>query len=158
LVAQRPAPDPRTDASHSSVFRQIGVLAQAEGVTRGYAGYWSAYPLVLQSGFQLDVTPVGRCSQSAGLCTMYLHYIDQAYVPRPRTRSFLVIDASPVAMKQFPHAVVTELPKTLNPSKVVPVGDGVSLAFFDHDIASEIEPNKALGDPRVGKGGPLEPQ
>jgi hypothetical protein len=156
-VVQRPEPAPTADASNSRLFRQIGAVVAAEGVTRGYAGYWTAYPLVLQSGFKLDVTPVARCGQTPGLCTMYLHYIDRAYEPRPGIRSFLVVDGSAVAREQFSQASVTELPSNLKPTKVAPVGDGMYVAFFDHDIAADLEPNRGLGDPRMGKGGPLEP-
>lgn len=158
LIAQKPAPEPTKDVAHTSVFRQISAVTAAEGVTRGYAGYWTAYPLTLQSGFKLDVTPVGQCSQTPGLCAMYLHYIDQAYAAQPGIRSFLVVDGSALAKAQWPHALVTTLPEALKPTKTVPVGEDVYVAFFDYDLATKIEPNRALGDPRVGKGGPLAPQ
>lgn len=141
-----------------AVMGRITQVAAAEHLTRGYAGYWISYPLVLYSGFKLDVTPVGRCTMSDGVCGMYLHYIDQAYAPQPGVRSFLVIDRSGDANLIERNAYVTDIPPTLKPEKVIAVGDQIEVAIFPYDLATRLEPNVGQLDPRVGRGGPLEPQ
>lgn len=158
LISHPPKDEIGKDIVHTSTFGRIGQIAAENNATRGFAGYWMSYPLALQSGFKLDVTPVGGCSQAPGqLCAMYLHYIDQAYAPRPNTRSFLVVDTSQIGKTVYPHAAATELPPGLDPEKVVDAGDGVQVAIFGYDVASKIQGNRALTDPRVGRGGPLPP-
>jgi hypothetical protein len=150
----------QTDLSRSALFSTIERVARQEHLTRGFASYWTAYPLMLHSGRTLDVTPVGTCGteQQFELCAMYLHYVDQAYAPRPRTRSFVLIDGSALAGTGFASAWALRLPQGWQPEKIVDVGDGMQMAIFDHDIAADLQPNGGLQDPRIGRGGPLEPR
>jgi hypothetical protein len=41
-------------------------VARQEHVTRGFAGYHTAYALTLSSSFSLDVTPAGSCDIIGG--------------------------------------------------------------------------------------------
>jgi hypothetical protein len=159
LVKPIQPPPLAADLSRSALFPQIEQVAAREHVTRGFASYWAAYPLVLHSGRRLDVTPAGTCTLNGQieLCAMYIHYIDQAYAPRPGIRSFLLVDLSGLAGAGFSPAWVQRLPADLQPVRVVPIADGMEMAIFDHDVAADIHPNGGLGDPRLGHGGPLAP-
>ena len=161
FVAKEPKVLPiEQDLSRSALFSDIEALAAREHVTRGFASYWTAYPLALHSGRKLDVTPAGTCNINGTLeiCAMYLHYVDQAYAPRPGIRSFLLVDHSALAAAGFSPSWVQRLPASMHPVKVVDIGDHLGMAIFDHDIAADIHPNAGQMDPRVGHGGPLEPQ
>jgi hypothetical protein len=148
------------DLSRSALFSTIERVAAQEHVTRGFASYWTSYPLVLHSGRTLDVTPAGTCGTEAAfeVCAMYLHYVDQAYAPQPGIRSFLLVDESDLAGAGFSGAWVQRLPQAMRPVKVIPIGDGMEMAIFDHDVAADLKPNGGLQDPRIGRGGPLDPR
>jgi len=150
------APPLTADLSRSALYDRIEQIAREEGVTRGFASYWTAYPLTWRSGGAVDVTPIGTCGD--GWCPMYLHYIDRAYEPQPVERSFVLIDGSPLARGGFWGAWATDLAAGVRPTKVVDVGDGVRMAIFEGDVARSLRPNAGLLDPRVGHGGPLEPR
>src|SRR3954451_1963739 len=156
LLAKPPQLPPATaDLSRTVLFPKIEQVAAREHVTRGFASYWAAYPLVLHSGRHLDVTPAGTCTLNGRieLCAMYIHYVDQAYAPRSGIRSFLLVDQSALAGAGFSPAWVQRLPGDLHPAKVVQIGDGMGMAIFDHDIAADIHPNGGQQDPRFGHGG-----
>ncbi|HEU4656839.1 MAG TPA: hypothetical protein VFR97_04920 [Capillimicrobium sp.] len=150
----KPAP-PGADVSRAEVFGEVERMAREEGVTRGFASYWTSYPLAIHAGRELDVTPIGRCGEE--LCPMYLHYVDQAYAEQPGIRSFVLVDTSPLAAGGHAGAWATVWPKRMKPVKVYDVGGGVQMGIFDHDAARDLVPNGGNDDPRAGHGGPLEP-
>jgi hypothetical protein len=76
-----------------SVSGPLARLAKAEHVTYGYAGYWDAAPLTWQTKASLQLYPVAPCdADKTRLCPFTLHRISSWYVPRPGTRSLLVVD------------------------------------------------------------------
>jgi hypothetical protein len=159
LIARSPwSPNLQTDVSRSLLFGRLKAVAAQEHITRGFAGYWIAYPLTLDSGYKLDVSPVGDCLRPAGeVCTMYLNYVDQTYAYRPHTRSFLLVDASPAAHIPFPPAVVLSPPTNVKPEQVISIGDGMTMEIFASDFTRYMRGDADLGDPRLFRGGPLPP-
>ena len=151
-------PVPSREGASPSVARVLAI-ARAEGAERGFASYWTAYPLVVRSRFVLDVAPVGRCNtgEPYRLCPMYLHYIDREYEPRA-PRSFLLVDTLiGKRIRAFGPAYVEVVPDNMFPRAHYDVGDGFVMYVFDGDIAQNLLPNRELDDPRAGHGGPLEP-
>jgi hypothetical protein len=155
-VAMLAAAPPRRAKGRVAIAAAVARVAEQHGLTRGYAGYWSAYPIEVASGWKLDMVPVGGCPAIAdryALCPMYLHYIDRSYLPRDRG-SFLLID--PHAAPPGPRLdALTQLPTGLRPKQVVDVGDGVRMAIFDRDVAAALNPIVGSDVPPVGKGAPL---
>jgi hypothetical protein len=159
LIARSPwSPNLQTDVSRSLLFGRIKAVAAQQHVTRGFASYWIAYPLTLNSHYKLDVSPVGDCLRPPGkVCTMYLNYVDQTYAYRPHTRSFLLVDNSPASHIPFPPAVVVNPPTNVRPQQVISIGDGMTMEIFASDFTRYMRGDADLGDPRLFRGGPLPP-
>lgn len=130
-------------------------IAEEEGVRRGYASYWAAYPIQLASDHELDMVPVGGCvgADPYRLCPMYLHYVDRAFQTEDRP-SFVLTDAGPGSSPMPAADQLTQLPAGLRPRRSVDLGDGLTMHVFDTDVAAALQP---LGPdrPAPGEGGPL---
>ncbi|MGH2773331.1 MAG: hypothetical protein ACRDIU_09380, partial [Actinomycetota bacterium] len=65
----------------------------AEGLTRGYAGYWSSHALTLRSGLKVHFYPVGPCRRPVSdmLCPFYVNVRTAWYRP-VRAKTFLLTD------------------------------------------------------------------
>jgi hypothetical protein len=135
FVTHPPEREPR---EHGPALANILAAAREHGVTRGYASYFTAYPLTRASRFELRISPVGACMGAPGLCPMYLHRLDGAFVPR-RGPSFLLFDASPYAIPDDANWVTRE-PLGAKPRERIDVGDGVTMLIYDHDIAADLGP------------------
>lgn len=86
-IAQGHADTPK-DAIGTYAPRLVRLL-QANGVTRGYAGYWDAQDLSWQSRMRLLVAPVEPCGD--GLCAFNFSVIDSWYREH-KGPSFLIVD------------------------------------------------------------------
>lgn len=140
---------PPTDGSaHTKVTAAVVLAAKEHGVRRGYASYWSASPIQLASGGQLDMVAAGGCPgvEPYTLCPMYLHYIDKAYVPEAGRGSFLLIDRGG-AKAPAARTWLTRLPAGLHPRAQIDVGEGITMAIFDEDVAAAIRPQAEVGAP-----------
>lgn len=139
---------PRTPEARGSALPQVEAIARQERVTRGYASYWSAYPMTVRSGFRLQVDPVGECPGPAGrgLCPMYLHYVDRAYEPRRGIRSFLLVDTGAGSRPGAPEWV-TAPPDGVQPVRTHVVAPGLQMLIYDHDLAADLQPRVGTGDP-----------
>lgn len=138
----------RTMEARTTDLPAVEAAARAEGVTRGYASYWSAYPMTVRSGFRLDVDPVGECPapQGVGLCPMYLHYVDRSYVPRPGIRTFLLVDEGPGTVAG-PGVWVTRPPTGPVPVATRQITPTLRMLVYDHDIAADLQDHVVTGDP-----------
>lgn len=148
------APAPVAASARTGIAPEVARIAREHGITRGYASYWSAYPMQLASRHQLDMVPVGGCPnvEPYALCPMYLHYVDQAYQSREARKSFVLID--PAGSPPGPHSEwLTQLPPGMKPSRSIPVGEGVVMALFDWDVAGKFLPTDRVALP-PGSGGP----
>jgi hypothetical protein len=115
------------------MVRDVLPFVQGEGLTRGYGAYWTAVPLTWRSHMRVQVTPVVSCPKSPhGLCAYYNHTISNWYVPRPDTRSFLIVDhrygPPPPGKRLGGTAEVVDFPH-------------YSVYVYDYDIASNIKPD-----------------
>lgn len=139
---------PRMREARTTDLPAIEAVARAERVTRGYASYWSSYPMSVRSAFRLQVDPVGECPapQGTGLCPMFLHYVDRAYEPRPGIRSFLLVDDGPGSVAG-PGVWVTRPPDGPTPVAVHQIGPNLRMLIYDHDLAADLQDHTVLGDP-----------
>lgn len=135
LIADRPDRDPR---EHGPALSSILQVARDRGITRGYASYWTAYPLERASRFELDLQQVGVCPDHTNLCPMFQHRVVDAYEPRQR-ETFLLLDRSPVAVPDNIDWATRE-PAGAQPRERIAVGDGLEMLIYDHDIASHLGP------------------
>jgi hypothetical protein len=89
-----------------ALYDQVADIATAEHLDVGYADYWDAAPLTWSTRFRLKVYPVQNCIPNSGptLCWSALHMITSWYVPRPRTRTFLITDAAQPSPPTSPPA------------------------------------------------------
>jgi hypothetical protein len=67
---------------------EIDRYVTSEHASLGFAGYWEAAPLSLETRFRLTVAPIGVCG--AFFCPFTISSLSSWYVPHPRTRSFLL--------------------------------------------------------------------
>jgi hypothetical protein len=104
-------------------------FAQASGIRYGYAGYWDAAPLTWETKAHVQIYPVGPCPTAAGICGFPFNRISSWYVPRPATRTFLVVDpARPAGLAGF-------LSGLGRPERSARVGR-LSVFVYDYDIAA----------------------
>jgi hypothetical protein len=106
--------------------RPLQRLLEREGVTRGYAGYWSAQNLSWQTDLGLVVAPVGNCG--AQLCPYNVFTIRSWYEPH-RGPTFLLIDPTVNALEAPPFAAREAAVHRFGP---------MTLYVFDYDIARHI--------------------
>ena len=106
--------------------RPLRALLEREGVTRGYAGYWSAQNLTWRTGLGLVVAPVGNCGSQ--LCPYNVFTIRSWYEPRTGP-TFLLIDPTVNALAAPPFA---------NREAEVHRFGPMTLYVFDYDIARHI--------------------
>jgi hypothetical protein len=107
-------------------------IARAEHVSYGYAGYWDAADLTWLSHFKLDLYPVDQCAPSSPkLCRFNLGNISSWYVPRPHTRSLLIVDT------RQPQLVSAPDPAFGKPLLASTIG-ALQVYIYPYDIASHI--------------------
>jgi hypothetical protein len=70
-------------------------FADHQRISYGYAGYWDALELTWGTKFHLNVYPVQNCApRRPSLCREAVGSISSWYIPRPNTRSMLVVDGA----------------------------------------------------------------
>jgi hypothetical protein len=105
-------------------------FARAEHVDYGYAGYWDAADLTWISGFKIKVYPVGQCARpTLVICPFYIG-ISSWYLPRPRTRSMLIVDHK----IQLP--VVSAPDPALGPPTATATIGALTAYVYPYDIAA----------------------
>jgi hypothetical protein len=118
-----------------ALYDQVADIARTEHLAIGYADYWDAAPLTWSTRFRLRVYPVQNCIPSSGptLCWSSLHMISSWYVPRPRTRTFLITDS---AQPSPPASAQANLGKPVAEYRI-----GVlTMYVYSYDIASKMIP------------------
>jgi hypothetical protein len=110
--------------------RDVLPFVEGEGLTKGYAAYWTAGPLTWRSRQKVQVVPVLSCPRAPhGLCTYYLHTISSWYQPRPGERTFLIVD----------HRYGPPSPgQRLGGTQAVVDFKHYSIYVYDYDIGSNI--------------------
>lgn len=121
-------------ASTYALYDQVADIATSEHLKIGYADYWDAAPLTWSTRFRLKVYPVQDCVPNSGptLCWSYLHMISSWYVPRPRTRTFLVSDSA----QPSPASAQANLGKPVAEYQI----GALTMYVYSYDIASKMIP------------------
>ncbi len=140
LVAHPPQ---RSPFAHGPAQDNILEAVRAFGLTRGYASYQTAYAMERSLRFKVPLLPVEGCATPQDVCPFFLHRIDDAYTPQPETRTFLLVDHSPLAAGGGFEWLRVE-PAGSDPVRSVNVGDGLTLEIYDHDVADLFGPRPAL--------------
>jgi hypothetical protein len=123
-VAIQPTPDE---------VARLERIAEANDLDHGYAGYWDAMPITLESDFKVRAYPIEPCG-ATGYCPFHLHAIESWYSPKPGTRTFYVVGDQDLMPPLGPP------PASWGPpAKTIHVGH-LTLYVFDYDIASRLYP------------------
>jgi hypothetical protein len=104
----------------------------------GYAGYWDAAPITVQSDFNARVYPIEPCGPDLDTyCPFHSHAIENWYVPKPGVRTFLIVNRTPLPPVTSPPPASWG-----RPFRTAQLDD-LTLYAFDYDISShfqELEP------------------
>jgi hypothetical protein len=112
---------------------QLERIADSNDLDHGYAGYWDAMPITLESDFKLLAYPIEPCG-AVGYCPFHLHVIESWYTPKPGVRTFYVVGDQSLMPPLAPP------PASWGPpAKTIRVGH-LTVYLFDYDIASRLEP------------------
>ena len=106
--------------------------ARAQHVTYGFGSYWDADYLTWTTRFKLQVYPVVECTPTHGLCIFRTVYISSSYIPRPHTRSLLIVDPTQIA------PTITAVDPALGPPVSSTTIGSLSVYVFPYDIAAKL--------------------
>ncbi|MGH9127022.1 MAG: hypothetical protein ACRDZ8_20200 [Acidimicrobiales bacterium] len=126
------------NAFHPLVAQGQNVIdfLESQDVTTGYAGYFDANPLTLQSGLRVHFYPVVACRApiSSDLCPFYVNARTAWYTPRAGTRTFLLTNTTT-------PAYVAALPTVDlgTPAMVRRFGE-LTVDIYDYDVAAKLAP------------------
>jgi hypothetical protein len=111
----------------------------AHDLDHGYAGYWDAIPLSLQSDFKVRAYPIEPCylPEEDRYCPERLHIIESWYEPKQDVRTFYVTNALPLVPYLDPPPASWG-----RPFKTARFGD-LTIYAYDYDIASRLERDAA---------------
>jgi hypothetical protein len=120
-------------------------IASVNHLDHGYAGYWDAAPITLESDFKLRAYPLEPCG-ATGYCPFHLHVIESWYRPKPGARTFYVVGDQTLLPALGPPPGSWG-----HPAKTIRIGH-LTVYVFDYDIATRLEPFKAggLAEPKRG--------
>jgi hypothetical protein len=122
-------------------------FAAENDLDHGYAGYWDAAPISVQSGFDVRAYPIEPCGPKVDTyCPFHSHQLEAWYQPAEGVRTFYVVNGNPLDP-------ATEAPPTEwgPPIRTAQLGD-LTVYAYDYDIASRfqhLEPG-ALPEPVPG--------
>jgi hypothetical protein len=122
----------------SAEVAQLERIAASHHLDHGYAGYWDAMPITLESDFKVRAYPIEPCGP-VGYCPFHLHVIESWYTPKPDARTFYVMGDQTLQPPLAPPPASWG-----SPAKVVRVGH-LTVYLFDYDIASRLYPFEAGG-------------
>src|SRR5919106_4374310 len=125
----------------------VGRFAAENHLDHGYAGYWDAAPISVQSDFKARVYPIELCGPNVNTyCPFYLHQIEAWYQPKQGVRSFFVVNGLPLEPATRPPPAAWG-----RPFKTAQLGD-LTVYAFDYDISShfqKLEPGATAPAPPV---------
>ena len=116
------------------VAGKIEHFALAHGASVGYSGYSDSAPVTWETHLRVTVYPIEPCAAPTGWCPFFTAQINTWYVPRPRTRTFLVTDTRPGIV-----LTVGAPPASFGPPIAEEgLGEGFAIYVYNHDIAADI--------------------
>jgi hypothetical protein len=119
-----------TEAEVSELER----VAAANDLDHGYASYWDAMPITLESDFEVRAYPIQPCGPADGYCPFNVHTIESWYTPKPGSRSFYVVGDQSLEPPLAPPPASWG-----RPMKTIRIGH-LTVYLFDYDIASRLLP------------------
>jgi hypothetical protein len=122
----------------SAEVAQLERIVASHHLDHGYAGYWDATPITLESDFKVRAYPIEPCG-AVGYCPFHLHVIESWYSPKGGVRTFYVVGDQSLMPPLAPPPPVWG-----RPTKTFRVGH-LTVFLFDYDIASRLMPFKAGG-------------
>lgn len=128
LVNAVPAYGPGTQRP---VAQSVLAFVRREDALRGYAPYWDAAVVSMQTSDRLQAYPVQPCS--TGLCASPVNRLSSWYGPVAGVRSFLLLDPR----TNVPQGFGTAPPKFGRPIASTHIGP-YTVEVFGHDIASDL--------------------
>jgi hypothetical protein len=132
----------------------VARFAADNNLDHGYAGYWDAAPISVQSGFDVRVYPIEPCGPNVDTyCPFHSHQIEAWYEPKTGVRSFFVINRQGLEPATLPPPA-----KWGRPFKTAQLGD-LTVYAYDYDISSQFQavvpgarPPPPPGEERPGLG------
>ena len=124
-----------TQSFASTALTQASLLARyarAEHVTYGFGSYWDSDYVTWTTRFKLQIYPVVECTPTHGLCIFRTVYISSSYIPRPHTRSLLIVDPAQIA-----PTITAVDPALGQPIASTTIGT-FSVYVFPYDIAEKL--------------------
>jgi hypothetical protein len=128
-----PGPGPNPNAQEAQLLEQY---VANNDLDHGYAGYWVAAPLTLQTDFEALVYPIEPCllPKPDRYCPYRLHTIEDWYAPRPGVRSFYVVS------DVYLEPATRPPPRRWgDPFKTARFGN-LTVYAYDYDIATMLDP------------------
>jgi hypothetical protein len=117
-------------------LKQLARFAAQEHLTTGYAGYWDASPLSWELHNQVNIYPVIICGSS--LCPFPYHKINTWYVPRPLTRSFLIVDSR--LLRLGAYGAISSVPASWGPPQQVAHFGPLTVFVYPYNLATKLLP------------------
>ena len=114
-----------------AVAAEVANIAKAEHMSIGYAGYWDASPITWATHFRVKVFPVGNCGNQR-LCGFELAIDTAWYTPRPRIRTFLLVD--PAYSAAYPLSPTPDLGQPIAAHQI----GNITMYVYPYDIASRL--------------------
>jgi|SRR5215207_1943381 len=112
----------------------VAQFAADNDLDHGYAGYWDAAPISVQSDFDVRVYPIEPCGPQVNTyCPFHSHVIEAWYVPKGDVRTFFVVNRMGLAPVTRPPPV-----KWGQPFKTAQIGD-LTVYAYDYDISSQFQ-------------------
>jgi hypothetical protein len=112
----------------------VAQFAAENDLDHGYAGYWDAAPISVQSGFDVRVYPIEPCGPQVNTyCPFHSHRIDAWYEPKSGVRTFFVVNRQGLAPATRPPPA-----KWGRALKTAQLGD-LTVYAYDYDIASQFQ-------------------
>jgi hypothetical protein len=112
----------------------VAQFAEENDLDHGYAGYWDAAPISVQSGFDVRVYPIEPCGpQVDTYCQFHSHQIEAWYEPQSGVRTFFVVNRQGLAPATRPPPA-----KWGRPFETAQLGD-LTVYAYDYDISSQFE-------------------
>jgi len=109
-------------------------FAAENELDHGYAGYWDAAPLTIQSDFGARVYPIELCGPEVNTyCQFHSHSIEAWYEPKQGVRTFFVVNRTPTAPDTRPPPAAWG-----PPIKTATLGD-LTVYAYDYDISSHFQ-------------------
>jgi hypothetical protein len=123
-----------SDHGHAQADEDVATVLRDNGLTKGYAQYWMASITTYLTDEKTLTIPLS-CVDGKQL--VYFWGMDAAWLAKPATRTFVVVDKS----AQYIRGMCSDDELRLQfgtPDSVLPVNENASIWVWNYDVASRI--------------------